>query len=231
MFSKLIPQNKNNKSLVGTVLDTDLNKKGFTTYIPKDVLENEIYNHNIPTVEIPHDIDIVFAQNFIEKEGKFIYCTSKQDLRDKINKFFSNNQFPAAFIWEEETLSFIKSEDISTSFKIERTLDQSQVAISRCESLVADEGSIIINPNQNRFRPLDNFPAYHIILASRSQVKLNIEHAVSDFIHHHSDIFPFIIDLSKEEKNTRFAMNKPVLISRGTKQVIVFYCEECDYSG
>jgi L-lactate dehydrogenase complex protein LldG len=229
MFPNILNQNKQSKSLVGTELDTDLTKRNYTTYVPKEVLENEIYNHNRPFVEMPHDIDLTFAQNYIEKDGRFVYCTSQTELIEKLSNFFTINNLTTAFIWEEEVLALLKSSETASSFKIERVIDHAKVAISNCESLIADEGTIVINSNQNRFRTLEVFPEYHIILASKKHVKINIEHAVSDFIIKHPDIFPFIIDIAKEERNTRFALNKPVLISRGTKNVIIFYCEECSF--
>ena len=227
MFSNLLNNHNSTKSLVGKELDSDPTKKLYTTYVPQDILENEIYNHAKTYVEIPHDADLNFAQKFIDKDGKFIYCSDKTELVDKLIQFLKLNQLITIFIWEDSLISLLKERDIEHELKIERVIDQSNVAISYCESLVSDEGNIILNTNQNRFRPLENFPEIHIILASKSQVKLNIEHAVSDYMLKHHDVFPFLLDISPEEKTTRFAMNKPILNSRGTKKVFVFYCEEC----
>lgn len=226
MFHNLLHNSESNKSLEGRELDTDLTKKMYTTYVPQEVLEKEIYNPVKTYVDIPHDTDLTFAQNFIEKDGKFVYCTNQDELRQKLTQFLNLNQFHTAFLWEESVLNFINSGD-KGQLKIERVIENAQVAISFCEGLIADEGNIILNANQNRFRPLDNFPEYHILLASKSQIKLNIEHAVSDYILKHPDVFPFILDISPVEKTTRFAMNKPILNSRGTKKVFIFYCEEC----
>ena len=227
MFSNLLNNHNSTKSLVGKELDSDPTKKLYTTYVPQDILENEIYNHAKTYVEIPHDADLNFAQKFIDKDGKFIYCSDKTELVDKLIQFLKLNQLITIFIWEDSLINLLKERDIEHELKIERVIDQSNVAISYCESLVSDEGNIILNTNQNRFRPLENFPEIHIILASKSQVKLNIEHAVSDYMLKHLDVFPFLLDISPEEKTTRFAMNKPILNSRGTKKVFVFYCEEC----
>lgn len=230
MFSNILNQNKTKKTLVGTEIDTDMSKKKYTTYVPKDVLENEIYNSNRTFVQMPHDIDLTFAQNFIEKEGRFVYCISKSELIEKINQFFTINNLSTALIWEDEVFDLLNSVDNSSSFKIERNIDTAKIAISNCESLIAEEGSILINSNQNRFRSLDIFPDYHIILASKKHIKLNIEHGVSDFMVKHPDIFPFIIDITNEIRTApRFALNKPILISRGTKNIIIFYCEECNF--
>jgi L-lactate utilization protein LutC len=227
MFPNLLNNPNSRKNLEGTELDTDSTKKLYTTYVPQDVLENEIYNHAKSYVEIPHDADLNFAQKFINKDGKFIYCADKQELGEKLIQFLKLNRLTTVFIWEESLISIFKNNDIENQIKIERVIDHAHVAISYCESLVSDEGNIILNTNQNRFRPLENFPEFHIVLASKSQVKLNIEHAVSDYMLKHHDIFPFLIDISIEERGTRFAMNKPILNSRGTKKVFVFYCEEC----
>lgn len=227
MFPNILQNQNGRKNLEGTVLDTDTTKKYFTTYIPQDVLENEIQNPVKTYVDIPHDADLNFAQKFIDKDGKFIYATSPIELAEKLIQFLHINHIDNVFIWEEAIISMLRNSFNESNIKVERVIENAKLAISFCECLVADEGNIILNPNQNRFRPLENFPDYHIILASKSQIKLNIEHAVSDFMLKHHDVFPFIIDISLDEKSTRFAMNKPILLSRGTKKVFIFYCEEC----
>jgi len=227
MFSNILHNQNSWKNLEGTELNTDPTKKLYTTYVPQEVLENVIYNHAKTYVEIPHDADLNFAQKFIAKEGKFIYCTDKRELKEKLIDFLSMNHLNRAFIWEDSIVQMLRNDQFPANLRIERVIDSTNVAISHCESLVSDEGTIILNPNQNRFRPLDNFPEYHIVLASKNQVKLNMDHAVSDYILKHQEVFPFILDISKEEKSTRFALNKPILISRGTKKIFIFYCEEC----
>lgn len=227
MFSNLLHNTNSRKNLEGTELDTDPTKKLFTTYVPQDILENEIYNPAKTYVEIPHDADLNFAQKFIEKDGKFIFCLDRKELGDKLVQFLRLNDLTSIFIWEESIVNLVKENDHGNEIRIERVIDSAQLAISYCESLVSDEGNIILNTNQNRFRPLDNFPEYHIVLASKVQVKLNIEHAVSDYMLKHHDVFPFLLDISPDEKSTRFAMNKPILNSRGTKKVFIFYCEDC----
>lgn len=230
MFKNFLNSNQenNDQEISSEVEEVSINNNS-NVYVSNEVLANEIYATKNQKIELPHDSDLSFAQNFIAKEGKFIYCSDKQDLKEKLNLFFAKNQLNTAFVWEEELVAYFKSGEFESQFKIERMIDHAKIAISGCESLVVDEGNLILNSNQNRFRPLDNFPTYQIVLASKNQLKLNIEHAVADFIKKHPDIFPFIIDLTKEEKTTRFTMNKPILCSRGTKQIIVFYCDECNF--
>lgn len=227
MFIRKNPLENEPRGLEGTVIDTDTSKKLYTTYVPKDVLENNIYSPTKSVVDIPHDADLNFAQKFIDKDGKFVYCSTKEELVDKLIQFFKINHLPSVFIWEDDIVAMIRERVINEGIKVERMPDEAHVALSHCEYLVSDEGTIILTPYQNQFRPLENFPDFHIVIASKGQVKLNIDHAVSDFILKHQAVFPFIIDISKDDKNVRFVMNKPILLSRGTKKVFVFYCEEC----
>jgi L-lactate dehydrogenase complex protein LldG len=225
MFS--FTQNKNNTISNSDLDDLVLSKKperAFNSYVTKEILENEILNNDVNFENLPKDLDLRFAQNFTAKGGKFVYCKDASDLILKIQSFLMSNKFVKPFVWEDNLYSHFK-DSFQNSIQLERNLDEAKCAISLCESLIADEGSLIINPNQNRFRPLEGFPSIHLVIATQTQLKATIEHAVSDFLKTYSDFFPFIIDLSQEEKPTRFASNKPVLNSRGTKQIIVFYCE------
>ena len=84
-----------------------------TDVYPQEVLENEIYNHAKTYVEIPHDADLNFAQKFIEKDGKFIYCTTKQELGEKLIQFIKLNELRTVFLWEESIISLIKESDLT----------------------------------------------------------------------------------------------------------------------
>jgi len=195
------------------------------TYVPQDTLENEILNHQVDFGTVPEDYDLEFLKNFTAKGGKFVYCESKEDFKEKLNIFLTYNEFGKSLVWEENLYDHIKS-FLDPTLKLERMPDEAKVAISTCDYLIADEGSIILNTSQNQFRTLTVFPDLHILIANHSQIRFHLEHAVTDYLRQHQDAFPFLLDLSLEEKPARFAVNKPVLKSRGTKNIIIFYCEE-----
>lgn len=195
------------------------------SYVSSDALEKEIRNHAAEFEAVPSDLDLEFAKKFIEKNGLLVYCENQNDFIAKLNSFLLKNEMHSVFIWEDDMIPFLKS-NFDHKIHVERVIDTSKIAISSCESLLADEGNIILNANQNRFRPLDSFPKLHLIIADQRQVKISLEHGVSDYLKKYPDLFPFIIDLAPEEKPARFALNKPVLKSRGTKQIVIFYCDE-----
>lgn len=206
-------------------LELSVKKTPVNNYVSQEILEKEIFNNTPSFDNIPNDLDISFARSFNAKGGRFVYSSSVEDLASKLQAFLVNNDLARPFLWEDNLAKFIQ-DNMQSPVRIERSIDEAKCAISLCEALISDEGGLILNPNQNRFRPLANFPAIHIVLATKSQLCINLEHAVSRFLKLYPDFFPFIVDMSKEDKPTRFASNKPVLNSRGTKQIVLFYCEE-----
>jgi hypothetical protein len=127
MFPNILHNQNNSKSHEGIELDTDSSKKLYTTYVPQDVLENEIYNHTKTFVEIPHNADLNFAQKFIDKEGKFIYCADKNELKEKLIHFLSMNNLTRAFVWEDSIVRLMKDEQFPSHLKIDRVIDSTKV--------------------------------------------------------------------------------------------------------
>ena len=100
-----------------------------------------------PSYALPteKDLDIRFATNFIKAGGKFLFCENLKDAIDNLRMLKAENNWGHIFCWENEV------KDAFTNYNFQRntvgfTIDNSDAAISLCELLVADDGTIILNP-------------------------------------------------------------------------------------
>lgn len=216
-------------TLVGTTIEATPSKKMYSTYDYQDSIQKSEQFNVLNNKVLPEDSDVFFAENFTKKGGKFVYCSNKAELFDNLTKFLTVNKLTRSFVWEQELIDVLRGEIKDTKLIFDRQYDISNTAISMCECLVCDEGNILINPFQNNPRPSRVFPNLQIIIASKDQLSVDIEHALFNFSKKYSEPFPFVIDVCNDAKNTRHVANKLVLNSQGTKNIFLFYCEETLY--
>lgn len=219
-------EDDSNLTLVGKEIDSNPSKKMYSTFEYQESYEKTEKYNLLNNKVLSEDSDIVFAENFTKKGGRFVYSETKNDLIENLSKFLKINNLNRSFVWEQDLINLLRNEIKDTTLVFDRQYDISNTAISMCECLVCDEGNIIINPLQNNPRPSRVFPNLQIILASKSQLSTDIEHALFSFSKKYSEPFPFIIDVCNEAKTTRHVANKLVLNSQGTKNIFLFYCEE-----
>ena len=114
--------------------------------------------------------DIKFAENFIDSGGKFIFAENMIQVVELLDSLKEKNKwnhiFPVDFDLKElmTKLSF-QPEDK------ENILENSDAAISFCYSISADEGVVILSPEEATSRKLSTFPENHIIIAFKDQLK------------------------------------------------------------
>lgn len=189
-----------------------------TTIIEDEILENQD--------EILEDLDILFATKFIEKKGKFIFCENKEDLFGKLQLLLKKINKTKVFVWEQELVDYLKTNNLFTDGIIcERNGEESNIAISKCEVLIANEGSIMLNPMQNSPRSLNIFPSCQILFATLDQLAPNVEKSIEKFVSNHNDSHPFVIQLDAEPKRLRNINGKFVINSEGPKEIFLFLCE------
>ncbi len=199
------------------------NKYQTYNYQTTTVIENEVIDQE---EEVLEDLDILFAKKFIEKKGKFVFCENKEDLLSKLQMLLKKINKTKVFVWEQELVDYLKLNNLFTDgIACERNGEESNIAISKCEVLIANEGSIMLNPMQNSPRSLNIFPSHQIIFATLEQLAPNVDKAIEKFVANHNDSHPFVIQLDSDPKRLRNINGKFVINSEGPKEIFLFLCE------
>ncbi len=121
-------------------------------------------------------IDELFVENFLNNEGKFIYCTTQEEINENLKNILSENY------WEEilctdndlEKLLFIVEANSTTKQK-----DNKQPFFTNCEQLIAEDGSILFSSNQISETKLKDLPIHFIVFARTSQLVKNRDDALT----------------------------------------------------
>jgi L-lactate utilization protein LutB len=131
----------------------------------KKASEKEASSKYYPVEKLP--IDEKFTYNFNKNGGKFLYCESLEETLEAFDNILLENDWyeTDVFCINEQLISKFKGFNLSFSKKTNATF-----FLSTCESLVANNGSILLSSNQIKEKKLHELPDNIIILATTSQL-------------------------------------------------------------
>lgn len=123
----------------------------------------------MPDVHTPADER--FTKNFILNGGKFLYAVNLEELKENFDDILLEND------WYEQN-AFCFDTHLEDTFKgYNLTFSQSRDSsffLTTCESLIADNGSILVSSHQLKELKLQEFPQSMVVFATTSQIVNNI---------------------------------------------------------
>jgi len=171
------------------------------------------------------DLDIRFATKFIDAGGKFIFCETMKDAIENLRMLKEDNGWSHVFCWENE----VKDAFCENGFQkgaIGFTLENSQAAVSLCECLAADEGTIILNPKQASRRTLSTFPKTHIIITDIAHLSAAEADALLRFKNLNKGELPSVIKIGTCNTGHFYDKQRLILNANGTEDIYVFLVDE-----
>ena len=149
----------------------------------KDV---EIENKNI---HFPSEdtLDLIFAKNFTESGGRFIYLDEGNSVKEIYEKIIEENQ------WEHKNVCSLDP-DISKNLDLRliRNIDNENVkaVVTGCEFLLSNTGRILICNKQIKNNKIENLPPVVIILARFDQFVSDLSEGMSKLKNKYKTKFP-----------------------------------------
>jgi len=198
---------------------------------PVAVLEKEITVRTVevtaPTYSLPEqkDLDIRFATSFIQQGGKFIFAENMKQAIENLKLMSEELKWSYVFSWENE----IKDAFANNNFQkgsIGFTIENSDAAISLCDCLIAEEGTILLNPKQASRRRLPCFPKSHIIIADATRLMASETEALERFAKMHKGELPSLIKLGACNTGHFYDKQRLILNAEGTEDIYVILVDE-----
>jgi L-lactate dehydrogenase complex protein LldG len=177
------------------------------------------------TLPVEKDLDIRFATKFIQANGKFIFCENIKQAIEGLRMLKAEKNWSHIFCWENE----IKDAFCESNFQkgsIGFTIENSDAAISLCESLIAEDGTIILNPKQASRRRLHCFPKTHIIITDQAHLAVSEPEGLEKFAALNKGELPSIIKLGSCNNGHFYDKQRLILNAEGTEDVYVFLVDE-----
>ncbi|WP_443633949.1 LUD domain-containing protein [Candidatus Marifrigoribacter sp. Uisw_064] len=131
----------------------------------ENIKKSSEHGKYFPEDKLP--IDEKFTYNFNKNGGKFLYCENNKEIMEAFDNILIENDW-----YEKDSYCFNKSL-IQKFDGFNLNFDKSPTAsffLSTCESLVADNGAILLSSNQIKEKKLDELPSNFVIFATTSQL-------------------------------------------------------------
>lgn len=181
-------------------------------------LESNIYE------EMTDPLPEVFAQNFTQAGGKFVFCHNKFDLIDSLIDLKENRKWEQLYCWDKKLKE--EFDDIDFDYEGGNTnLENAEVAVTSCEGLVARTGSIITSSLKNS-RSLIAVPHTHIVVAWINQIVPDIKDGIKALSNRYGKNLPSAINFITGPSKTADIEMELVTGVHGPKELYVFLVNE-----
>ncbi|MDG1529593.1 MAG: LUD domain-containing protein [Polaribacter sp.] len=143
--------------------------------------------------EVNLSLDDSFVHYFLEKGGKFLYCTKEEEIEFHLKNIIKENNWNELVCIDEKLNEITKRININTKLDI----NYSAPFLTTCEHLIADNGDILFSSNQIRSKKLASLPEHFIVYASTSQLVKNTGEGLTGIKSNFKDNIPTNISAIK----------------------------------
>ncbi len=162
------------------------------------------------------DLEVIFAEEFINLQGKFSYCASENELLQQISSLITQRQWSKVFCREQKWQSH---------FSNTTNLASCDVSITSCEYLVARTGSIVMSAAQESGRTVSVYAPVHICIAYTNQLVYDIKDGLQLLKDKYQQQIPSLITFATGPSRTADIEKTLVTGVHGPKEVYVFLVE------
>ncbi len=120
-------------------------------------------------------LDDSFVHHFINKGGKFLYCTKIDEVIDNLQNIVTENKWGTISCNDLDLLKLSKKLNVS----VNESLKGGYPLFISCEHLIANSGEILFSSNQIGSHKLAALPDNFIVYATTSQLVKNISEGLT----------------------------------------------------
>ena len=164
----------------------------------------------------PDDLEVVFAQEFVQLQGKFAFCTNEADMQLQIQKLITEKDWTKIYCNEDKW---------NTAFSNTINLPTCDVSITGCEFLVARTGTIVMSAAQQSGRTVSVYAPIHICIAYTNQLVYDIKDALQLLKEKYIGNIPSLITFASGPSRTADIEKTLVTGVHGPKEVYCFLVE------
>lgn len=169
------------------------------------------------------NLDVLFAENFKNTQGQFIYCTDETDFVNKLAGLANNNEWGRIYCRESEIINLLQQHGFhKLAFS---NMSESPAAITSCEALIARTGSILLSSASQSGRTTSVYTPIHICVAYTNQVVYDIADGLH-IIEKKYDEIPSMVTLATGPSRTADIEKTLVVGIHGPQKVFCFLIEK-----
>jgi hypothetical protein len=137
-----------------------------------------------PKKEVP--IDELFAKNFTDAGGYFLYCANESEALDNLKKILFEVNASAIRYHEKEAADMLARGGMD-SFASSK---HGEMFLCTCEYAVAHDGSVVVTYNQHHGVKLSELPLTFVVIAKTSKLVSKLSDAMSGIKEKHKGDIP-----------------------------------------
>lgn len=134
-------------------------KKLFNSPKPKETIEESVADKNTP-------LDEIFVEKFIGNNGKFLYCSSLDDVKVNLKNIVQENSWKTLICIDHDLLKLVKNSEINAK----HNFSKKHPLFTTCEHLISENGSILLSSNQLKETKISDLADDFIVYATTSQI-------------------------------------------------------------
>lgn len=170
-------------------------------------------------------IELQFAQNFVNVNGKFVFCEDENDFLQNFSSIVKDNKWEGIFCLEPAIKQLLTKIAIPFSDQ-ENQLLNANIGLTFCECLIARTGSIIISSKQASGRRLPIYANYHIVIAYTSQLFAHTKDGLKYIREKYNNQLPSMISTITGPSRTADIEKTLVQGAHGPKEIFVFLIDD-----
>ncbi|MBS1509756.1 MAG: LUD domain-containing protein [Bacteroidetes bacterium] len=164
----------------------------------------------------PDDLEVVFAEEFVNLQGKFAFCTSEADMIAQVQQLIAEKQWNKIYCSEDKW---------NAVFSNTINLPGCDASITGCEYLVARTGTIVMSAAQQSGRTVSVYAPVHICIAYTHQLVYDIKDALQLLKEKYAGNIPSQITFASGPSRTADIEKTLVTGVHGPKEVYCFLVE------
>lgn len=169
-------------------------------------------------------LDILFAEQLTAVSGNFVFCENDIQLIENLLQLAEEKGWRKIYCWEPGLQKLLSTYEFPF-YSTDTDFLNADVGITACESLIARNGSIMVSNGTEAGRRLSIYPHVHIVIASTSQLVLDLKDAFKLLKEKYGENLPSMISNITGPSRTADIEKTLVLGAHGPKELYVFLLE------
>ena len=164
----------------------------------------------------PDDLEVVFAQEFVQLQGRFAFCTDEKDMQAQVQQLIAEKQWAKIYCNEDKW---------NEAFSNTINLAGCDASVTGCEFLVARTGTIVMSAAQQSGRTVSVYAPVHICIGYTNQLVFDIKDALQLLKEKYAGHIPSLITFASGPSRTADIEKTLVTGVHGPKEVYCFLVE------
>jgi L-lactate dehydrogenase complex protein LldG len=186
-------------------------RQALSNPVPLPFPQSEGVNSVFPQAK--DDLEVIFAQEFTQLQGKFAFCMNEADMQQQLKQLIAEKNW---------TKIYCNSDEWKTTFANTDDLPGCDASVTDCEYLVARTGTIVMSAAQQSGRTVSVYAPVHICIAYSNQLVYDVKDALQFIKEKYTGNIPSLITFATGPSRTADIEKTLVTGVHGPKEVYCF---------